>query len=154
MELFSEYILKVSPWRQRNQFIAENFLEPNKSLLDLGAGAKTFLWYYKPSKYFSVEGMPLEGIDLVIDLDTDFQDKIPGYYDYVLNSGILEFVKTPQKYLQRQLKLGDEFIFTYDRKIGLTTITYEQMDNLIREYYIIDRKEDFGKQRIYKCRPL
>ena len=63
-------------------------------------------------------------------------------------------MKTPQKYLQRQLKLGNEFIFTYDRKIGLTTITYEQMDALISEYYIIDRKEDFGKQRIYKCRPL
>lgn len=152
MELFSEHILKISPWRQRNKLIANKFLQPNKSVLDLGCGAKTFLWYYKPSRYFGVDGMPLQEVDLVIDLDTDFQEHIESGWDYVLNSGILEFVTNPKKYLLRQKGLGKEYIFTYDRKIGLVTISHEEMDNLIQENYEILQKFDFGVQRIYRCR--
>lgn len=152
MELsISELHLKYPPWRLRNKKIAENFLEPNKSVLDLGCGAKNLLQYYSPSKYLGVDGMPCA--DLIIDLDSNFQDKIKSGWDYCVNSGILEYVKFPEIYLLKQKSLAKEFIFTWWQGEFWGRMNNDSIEKLIKKNYIVVQKEPWGSQMIFKCKP-
>ena len=94
----SELHLRRPPWRLRNKVIAENLL-PNKSVLDLGGGAANLLKYYSPTDYMCVDGMDMPEVDKKLDLNTDYQKKLPNNWDYAVNSGILEYVYNIELYL-------------------------------------------------------
>lgn len=152
MELsISELHLKRPPWRLRNKTIAERFLEPNKSVLDLGCGAKNLLQYYKPSKYLGVDGMPTG--DLELDLDSDFHLHLESGWDYCVNSGIIEYVYFPEKYLLKQKGLAKEYIFTWWQGRHYGRMNNDSMQKLIEENYEVIYKEPWGAQMIFKCVP-
>lgn len=152
MELsISELHLKLPPWRLRNKTIAENFLEPNRSVLDLGCGAKNLLKYYKPSEYLGIDGMPTG--DREVDLDGDFHLDLTDGWDYAVNSGIIEYVQFPEQYLIKQKGLAKEFIFTWWQGKGSGRMNNDSMQKLIEETYEVIYKEPWGSQMIFKCVP-
>jgi hypothetical protein len=152
MELvISELHLRLPPWRFRNKTIAEKFLEPNKTVLDLGCGAKNLLQYYKPSKYLGIDGMPLG--DIQLDLDKDFHLQIKPGWDYCVNSGILEYVDFPEKFLIKQKTLAKEYIFTWWQGTTHGRMNNDAMQQLIEINYQIIYKEPWGSQMIFKCIP-
>jgi hypothetical protein len=150
MEYFSDYILNNPYWRKRNEKIANELMVPNKSVLDLGCGAKNLLNYYTPSTYLGVDGGAKEA-DIIIDLDTDFN--LPGEWDYVVNSGILEYLFDVDVYLKKIKHLGNEYIFTWWQGQGFGRMSAETFkNNFLLKYYTIDVELDWGKQKIYKCK--
>jgi hypothetical protein len=138
----------ISPhWEHRNKLISEMML-PNKSVIDLGCGAKNLLKFYQPGNYLGVDGIP--SADLQIDLNSDFE--LPTGWDYAVNSGILEFVIRPDLYLKKINKISKEYFFSWWRGIGWGRMNFTTIENLISDNYnIVDVKEIGLVNRLYKC---
>jgi hypothetical protein len=148
MELYNIDYLRKPHWTGRNKLIAEHFLEPDKSVLDIGCGGKDLLRYYKPVRYLGVDG--IVEADLVVDLNLDF--KIPGGWDYVVCSGIFEHVDRADFLLKKLLNLGNEYIFTWWSSPGYGRLTHNRMEDVIRENYSIILEKNWGPvQKVYKC---
>ena len=82
MELvISELHSKNPPWTLRNKLIAEH-LEPKQLVIDIGGGAGDILKYYKLSKYCNIDGMPVDNVDIVLDLDPDYHLELEEGWDY------------------------------------------------------------------------
>ena len=148
MELYPLPYLKNPHWSDRNKIIAD-MMGPNKSVIDLGCGAKILLNYYTPLKYLGVDGIP--SADLVVDLDSEFQ--LPGGRDYAVNSGILEFVLRPDLYLEKIKNISHEYIFSWWRGQGWGRMSFDELEKLLsKNYQIIDARDMGLVNRIYKCR--
>lgn len=152
MELVISYMhLKRPPWTLRNKFIADNFLEPSKSVLDLGSGAKDLLKYYDPTEYLGVDGMDISDVDLVLDLDANYQDHIKSGWDYSVNSGILEYVKDIDAYLQKQKSLANEYVFTYWQDKLHGKMDHNRFESILAKYYDTTKTDMWGIHKVYKC---
>jgi len=152
MELvISPFQLRKAPWRLRNKLIAE-MMEPNKSVLDIGCGAKNLQWYYRSyTDYLGIDGLPIEEVDLVLDLNSEWQTNIEPGWDYAVNSGILEFVDFPDKLLQQQLGLANEYIFTWWQGKGHGRMNNDSMQTVIEQWYNVIDKKPWGPQMVFKC---
>lgn len=150
MEMFALHHLMKPHWTRRNQLIGETLLDPNKTVLDLGCGAKDLLKYYTPTEYLGVD--IVEVADLVVDLESDFV--VPGNWDYVVNSGILEYLDNPDKYLQKISVFGNEYIFTWWQGVGHGRMSIDRVkEELIQKYYDITFETRWGPQMVVKCVP-
>lgn len=146
MQLFNKEKLKIVTWAERNKIIASHLL-PNKTVLDLGCGGKDFLNHYTPLDYCGVDG--LDTADIVLDLNGNFT--LPGGWDYVINSGILEYLDNIENYFQKIKPLGSEFIFTWWPKTGTNRISQDQFKILLSLYFTILKEDTWGDQKIYFC---
>lgn len=148
MELFNPKHLETPHWNGRNKLIVEKFLEKDKSILEIGCGAKPILKLYSPTKYLGVDGLPIA--DLTVDLNSNF--KLPAGWDYVICSGIFEHIDFPDQLLKKVKGLGNEYIFTWWTGIGYGRMPHSQMENLIQQDYLIIKELPWGPvQKIYKC---
>lgn len=153
MELvISPLHLEKPPWRLRNKLISK-MIEPDKTILDIGCGARNFLNYYKPKKYFGIDGMPDVGADLVTDLNEDYNLLVEPGWDYAINSGMLEFVYDPEAFLDKQKHLASEFIFTWHRDKISGRMSFERIEEIIKINYKIVDIQPWGSQRVYRCLP-
>jgi hypothetical protein len=154
MELvISELHLRKPPWRFRNKLISK-MIEPNKTIIDIGCGAKNFLDYYDAKKYFGIDGMPDVGADLVTDLNQDFRPLVDSGWDYAINSGMIEFVKDVRVFLDRQKHLANEYIFTWHLDKFSGRMSFERIEDIIKENYEILEMQPWGSQRVYRCKPI
>ena len=150
IEMFSIKNLRNPHWTNRNKLIGETMMDPNKTVLDLGCGAKDLLRYYTPTRYLGVDIAVTA--DIQINFDNDFE--LPAGWDYVVNSGILEYIDDPAKYLKRISTLGNEYIFTWWPGIGQGRMTNERMkEEFIQQYYDIVYETYWGPQLVVKCTP-
>jgi hypothetical protein len=148
MEMFALEHLKNPHWSRRNKLIAEELLEPNKTVLDLACGAKDLLKYYTPRDYLGVD--IVETADLIIDLDKDFQ--LPSGWDYVVNSGILEYVDDVDCYLKKIQDLGNEYVFSWWQGVGYGRMSDQRLkEEFIEKYYTINYETRWGPQMLLKC---
>jgi len=148
MELFNLKLLSAPSWTGRNKLIAEQWLEPNKTLLDLGCGNKDILKYYTPTKYLGVDGVSTA--DVVLDLDGELD--LPKGWDYVLNSGILEYIDNLDSYFIKIKPLGSKFIFTWWQGEGWGRLPPSRIKSMIEEHYNIEQQLLWGKQHIFFCK--
>ena len=147
MELYSFNYMKAPHWEHRNKMISE-MMVPNKKVIDLGCGAKNLLKFYKPSVYLGVDGIP--SADLIIDLNSDF--KLPGGWDYAVNSGILEFVNRPDLFLEKIKTTSKEYFFSWWKGEGWGRMPFRDLENLISiNYDIVEIREMGLVNRLYKC---
>jgi hypothetical protein len=123
-------------------------MEPNKSVIDMGCGAKNILKFYKPSQYLGVDG--IKQADLVLDLNSDFQ--IEGQFDYVVNSGILEFVQRPDLYLEKIKGLGKVYFISWWKGYGWGRMHFNEVEKMISKNYSITEEIKFGTtNKLYVC---
>lgn len=100
----------VNPkWTKRNQIIGK-LIQDNKTVLDLGCGGKDLLNYIKPSKY--------HGIDYNDDLADSYADfnkpfEINDTWDYIVCSGLLEYLEDINTIIQSIQNKADTYIVTY-----------------------------------------
>lgn len=154
MELvISPLHLQKPPWRLRNKLISK-MIEPNKTILDIGCGAKNFLKYYEPKKYLGIDGMEGVGADIIANVDEDYHLLLDSGWDYAINSGMLEFVKNPRLFLDKQKTLAAEYIFTWHLDKGSGRMSFERIEDIIKENYTILEIEPWGSQRVYRCCPI
>ena len=148
--MFAIQHLKAPHWTRRNKLIGEEILLPNKSVLDLGCGAKDLLKYYNPSTYLGVD--IAETADLIVNFDEEFE--LPGGWDYIVNSGILEYVDNLDRYLEKISKLGNEYIFTWWQGIGYGRMSIDRVkEEFIKKYYKIEYETRGGPQMVVRCTP-
>ena len=148
--MFAIQHLKAPHWTRRNKLIGEEILLPNKSVLDLGCGAKDLLKYYHPSTYLGVD--IAETADLIVNFDEEFE--LPGGWDYIVNSGILEYVDNLDRYLEKISKLGNEYIFTWWQGIGYGRMSIDRVkEEFIKKYYKIEYETRWGPQMVVRCTP-
>jgi hypothetical protein len=151
MQIFNELHLNTPYWEGRNKMIAEEFLEPDKSVLDLGCGSKILLRYYSPSRYLGVDGF--DSADLNLDLNQDFV--LPSGWDYAVNSGILEYLDNVENYLVKIKGLANEYIFTWWTGRGYGRMSHDRFESVISKNYVILKSKHWGPvQKIYKCTEL
>ena len=138
-------------WTVRNQLIAA-MIQPNQSVLDMGCGAKDLLNYYTPTRYLGVDGVATA--DVVMDLDGELA--LPAGWDYVINSGILEYLSDMPAYIEKVAALGRTFIFTWhptkakwspDKMV----LSHEEFKQLLSKTYTIQQEQIWTKQIIIKC---
>lgn len=96
-------------WTKRNQIIGK-LIQDKKTVLDLGCGAKDLLNYIKPSKY--------HGIDYNDDLADSYADfnkpfEINDNWDYIVCSGVLEYLEDVNTIIQSIQNKADTYIITY-----------------------------------------
>lgn len=147
MELFNLKLLSAPTWTGRNKLIAEELLMPNKTLLDLGCGGKDILKYYTPTKYLGVDGV--HTADIVLNLEEHFD--LPRGWDYVLNSGILEYLDDLDCYFNKIKPLGSIFIFTWWQGEGWGRMSPEKIKSKIEQNYKINKQLSWGRQKIFYC---
>jgi hypothetical protein len=96
-------------WSKRNKKIA-TFIEHDKSVLDLGCGARDLLKYITPSRYTGID-YNSEYADLTINFNQHFTLP-PGLWNYVIVSGVLEYLHDANHFLKQIKNAGETYIIT------------------------------------------
>jgi hypothetical protein len=101
-------------WDKRNEIIGK-MVEPKSSVLDVGCGAQTLKNYLPPGcKYQPADLIKSSPEVIVCDLNGGVYPDNGEYYDYVICSGVLEYMRDPEDFLRRIPKLGRTVILTYN----------------------------------------
>lgn len=98
-------------WSGRNKKVS-TFIEDNSSVLDLGCGAKDLLKYIKPIKYIGIDYYTNDYADIKLDFNDNFN--LPGGpWDYIVCSGLLEYLKDADNFLNNIKNKSKTVIITY-----------------------------------------
>jgi hypothetical protein len=103
----------IPGWDIRNEVIAAA-IPANSSVIDLGCGARTLRSHLKP-------GCTYRPFDFVRSPSVEFCDFNAGVYpridnpvDYVVCSGLLEYMRDPREFLSRIAQLGRNICLSYN----------------------------------------
>ena len=104
------------PWDERNAIIAR-FIPAGSSVVDLGAGAQTL-------KSHLAQGCRYQPCDVVESPNVIFCDFNRGLYprlnekfDFVVCSGVLEYVRKPQEFLKRASAYAHTMLLSYNPRM-------------------------------------
>lgn len=101
-------------WDDRNKTIA-SFIPEGSSVLDLGCGAKTLKRFLGPETTYQPCDL-IRSSDEVIqcDFNAGIYPSVVCRYDYVICSGVLEYIRKPKVFLEKIGGLGERLIVTYN----------------------------------------
>jgi hypothetical protein len=97
---------------ERNQLIA-SFIRAGETVLDLGAGTQQLRRFlpagceYQPCDLHGDRGV------LLCDFNAGEVPNVPHRYDVLVASGLLEFIRDPDRFLARVAELGDVLLLSY-----------------------------------------
>lgn len=102
------------PWDKRNRLIA-SFVENHSTVIDVGSGAQTL----KQHLGDEVEYQPCDCVKstpdvIVYDFNIDQSLELEKSYDYVVCSGILEYITNPAGFLKLVTTFGRETLISYN----------------------------------------
>jgi Methionine biosynthesis protein MetW len=101
------------PWDKRNEIIA-GFIADRSSVLDLGCGAQTLRTHLKPQCKYQpcdvVRGTP--GVTFC-DFNAGIYPDLDQPFDYVVCSGLLEYIRKPREFLDQVCQLGQTLLVSY-----------------------------------------
>jgi Methionine biosynthesis protein MetW len=104
-------------WDVRNAIIAR-FIPAGSSVLDLGSGAQTLRAHLQPGCTYQPCDVVKSSPDVIL---CDFNRGIypdPGRrLDYVVCSGVLEYVRKPREFLKRVPAMADTMILSYNPRM-------------------------------------
>ncbi len=105
---------EVPPWDERNAMIAK-LIPPNSSVVDLGCGAMTLKARLAPGCVYQpcdvVQSAPEV---LLCDFNAGLYPALTRHYDYVICSGVLEYMRDPMDFLTRISKFGSKILLSYN----------------------------------------
>ena len=100
-------------WDGRNRVIA-GFIHPGSSVLDLGCGPQTLKGHLKPGCRYLPSDVIKSSPDVVLcDLNAGIYPAVETRFDYVVCSGLFEYMRHPKEFLQRIPLLGQKVILSY-----------------------------------------
>jgi hypothetical protein len=104
-------------WDDRNKIIAQ-FIPQNSSVLDLGCGAKTLRIYLKTGCMYHPCDLIKSSPEVIqCDFNGGIYPELTRHYDYVVCSGVLEYIWKPQDFLTRISAMGTQIVLTYNTKV-------------------------------------
>jgi hypothetical protein len=155
---------EVQPeWDTRNQIIGK-LIPAGATVLDLGAGAQTLKKYLQPGCEYQPCDLVKSSDDILLcDFNAGVYPKVTKQYDYVVASGVLEYIRSPREFLEKILTLGDVLILSYEvlqpRETSLQRLargwvnhmTQEQLQTLFTQLgFQWELVEVWQKQVIYR----
>jgi len=101
------------PWDERNELIA-GFIPAGSSVLDIGSGAQTLKQHLKPGcKYQPCDVVQSSPDVIFCDFNAGIYPEIKQPSDYVVCSGVFEYIRQPEEFLRRIPLLGKSVILSY-----------------------------------------
>ncbi len=101
-------------WDERNKIIA-GFIPPGSSVLDVGCGAQTLKQYLKPGCRYQPCDVVKSTPDVIFcDFNAGIYPPVGEPYDYVVCSGVFEYIRKPEEFLGRVPLLGHATIMSYN----------------------------------------
>jgi hypothetical protein len=101
-------------WDKRNSILG-GFIKPNSSVLDIGCGAQTLKGYLPAGCYYQpcdlIKGSPEV---IVCDLNAGVYPAVDRQFDYVVCSGVLEYMRDADEFLRRVPQLGRTTLISYN----------------------------------------
>ena len=100
-------------WDERNRTIA-GFITDGSSVLDLGCGAQPLKQHLKPGcRYQPCDVIQSSPEVIFCDFNSEIYPDIKERFDYVVCSGVLEYIRQPKKFLQKVPQLGRTVFLSY-----------------------------------------
>jgi hypothetical protein len=145
-------------WTGRNEALAK-FIHNGSSILDLGCGSRDILRYVTTSAYCGIDYFDNEFADIQLDLNTDFN--LPeGKWDYILCSGLLEYLEDVSHFFFRIKHKANSYVFTYwqnataqgsgivNERAPKNVVDFEE---ILSEHFIIEKQDCWKSHNIYVC---
>ena len=109
-------------WDERNRIIA-TFIPEASSVVDLGAGAQTLKHYLKSGCEYQPCDIVKSSPDIIVcDFNSGIYPSLSRRYDYVVRSGVFEYMRHPSQFLSNIRQYGKRIILSYvpaSQAIGL-----------------------------------
>jgi hypothetical protein len=154
-------------WDWRNKIIS-GLIPANSSVVDLGCGAQTIRRHLPGGCKYQPCDLIKSTPDVVLcDFNAGIYPELASRYDYVICSGVLEYIRKPKEFLKRIASLGDTLILSYcplqsgQGKLNRLSVnwinhmTTEQLDELFRGCDLLPsviNVQEHG-ETIYSLRP-
>jgi len=102
------------PWDDRNKVIA-GFVPAGSSVLDIGCGAQTLRGYLPPGCRYQPCDVVKSTPDVILcDFNAGQYPDASLRFDYVICSGVFEYIRQPKEFLHRIPRLGGIVLFSYN----------------------------------------
>ena len=125
---------QIPRWDERNIIIA-GMIPEKKTVLDIGSGAQTLRKYLKAGcVYQPCDMVQFSDNILLCDFNRGIYPIVQEKYDYVVCSGVLEYIKHPEDFLSRISCYGDQIILTYAIKLTEESFTARLRDGWINHF--------------------
>ncbi|HZL35815.1 MAG TPA: hypothetical protein VFC78_10935 [Tepidisphaeraceae bacterium] len=104
-------------WDERNKIIAR-FIPAGSSVVDLGAGAQTLKSHLAAGCRYQPCDVVQSSPDVIFcDFNRGIYPELPAKFDYVVCSGVLEYVWKPSEFLGRVCALGSTLLLSYNPRM-------------------------------------
>lgn len=105
-------------WDARNVYIA-SLIPDRSSVLDLGAGAQTLRGHLKPGCRYQPCDLVRSSPDVILcDFNRRAFPNLAGeLFDYVVCSGVLEYIRQPEEFIAHIRHYGRRLIVTYNVRL-------------------------------------
>ena len=146
----------VNPgWTVRNQEISK-FILPNTKVLDLGCGSKDLLRYISPSKYHGID-YNSKFADSTVNFNENFS--IPDSWDYIVCSGVLEYLNNLKDFFSKISNHSEYYIFTYwtVAKRGInnpSALELYEFNNILKNHFIVINEGHWNDHIIKVCKDI
>lgn len=146
----------VNPgWTDRNREISK-FILPNTKVLDLGCGSKDLLKYISPIKYYGID-YNSEFADATMNFNENFS--IPDSWDYIVCSGVLEYLNNLEDFFSKISNHSEYYIFTYwsvaTRGINNPlALQLPEFDNILKNHFVTINEGKWNDHAIRICRDI
>lgn len=113
LKRWRDNISSPPPWDDRNAIIARH-IDAGGSVLDLGAGAQTLPKYLKSRNIYTPCDLIKASPDCIVcNFNQNQYPQIERQFDFVICSGLLEYIKEPLTFLKRIKPYGGIIILSY-----------------------------------------
>ncbi len=104
-------------WDERNAIIAK-FIPAGSSVIDLGCGAQTLRNHLAPDCTYQPCDIVKSSPDVIFcDFNVGIYPEPGGIFDYVVCSGVLEYIWKPKEFLSRVPRLGHALLLSYNPRM-------------------------------------
>jgi hypothetical protein len=101
-------------WDERNRLIA-GFIPAGSSVLDVGCGAQTLKLHLKSGCQYQPCDVVKSSADVIFcDFNAGVYPDVKNCFDYVVCSGLLEYIRRPREFLPGISRLGRAVILSYN----------------------------------------
>ena len=105
---------EVPPWDQRNKLIGK-LIPANSSVVDLGCGAMTLKGWLPPGCVYQPCDVVKSAPEVILcDFNEGLYPALDRKYDYVVCSGVLEYMRAPLEFLKRISQYGSKVLLSYN----------------------------------------
>lgn len=135
---------QIPHWDERNKIIAEMIPE-NNSVLDIGAGAQTLRRYLKAGCVYQPCDLEKTSDNIVLcDFNRGIYPIVQEKYNYVVCSGVLEYIKDLDDFLSKMSRYGNQVIITYAVKLEEKSLKERLKEGWMNHYSRDELEKLFG----------